>query len=116
MISAPLESAVVSLAHAMTVRFVGLPNNPLAWIFVDPLNEKPLLDIVETQEAVPVTVPVCPFPEESAADVPLDSLSFQWAMRLCPSAGAAGARLSNPKIGVSSFSDLTANCIERRPM
>jgi hypothetical protein len=60
---------------------------------VAPFKLVQLLINPDTQEAVPNTVPVRPLPEESAADVPLDSLSFQWAARLevmsWPRAGTA---------------------------
>src|SRR3954466_8476183 len=81
-ISAPLVSAVVNLAHAAALTLRGLPIIPVAWIFVAPLKEKPLFNMPATQEVVPVTVPVCPLPVSSEADVPNVSLSFHWASRL----------------------------------
>src|SRR5689334_18827834 len=59
--------------------FLGLPIRPEAWIFVFPSNEKPLFRSPETQLVVPVTVPVRELPDESDAEVPLVSFSFEYA-------------------------------------
>src|SRR5262245_44302339 len=97
MISEPVESAVVRLAQAATLTFRGLPISPVAWILVEPLNEKPLFRTAATHDVVPVTVPVRPLPDESEAEVPLVSLSFHQASCL-PSSKAVHCTIRNSKV------------------